>query len=109
MYPRGAAVADDDSPEITAYAARVGLELGADIVKIKYSGSTEAFRRAVEAAGRTRVVLSGGAKTEKPEDFYTVVRSVIDAGASGVAVGRNVWQAEDPLAVTEQLKKIVFT
>lgn len=108
MYPRGAAVQDDDSPESTSYAARVGLELGADMVKIKYSGSTAAFKSAVDAAGKTRVVLSGGAKTDDPADFMAVAQSVMDAGAHGIAVGRNVWQADDPLAVTEELKNIIF-
>lgn len=60
MYPRGKAIADETSSEITAYAARVGLEIGADIIKIKYCGSKECFQKAVEAAGKTKVVLSGG-------------------------------------------------
>lgn len=108
MYPRGKSVKDDESPEITAYAARMGLEMGADIVKIKYCGSKDCFRKAVEAAGETKVVLSGGAKTDDPEDFIEVVKNIMVAGAIGVAVGRNVWQAEDPLSITSQIKKIIF-
>lgn len=108
VYPRGASVADENAPDITAYAARVGMELGADMVKIKYSGSTDAFHQAVQAAGQTRVVLSGGVKSKDPLDFLHVVQSVLDAGAHGVAVGRNVWQAEDPLAVTKDLRKLVL-
>ncbi len=108
VYPRGENVKDETSPEITAYAARLALEMGADIAKIKYCGSTEGFKRAVESAGRTKVVLSGGAKTDNPEDFLRVVKSVMDAGAIGVAVGRNVWQSDDPLGMTEKIKKIIF-
>ncbi len=108
VYPRGENVKDETSPEITAYAARLALEIGADIAKIKYCGSTECFKKAVEAAGRTKVVLSGGAKTDNPEDFLEVVKNVMDAGAIGVAVGRNVWQSEDPLGMTEKIKKIIF-
>ena len=37
-----------------------------------------------------------------------MVKDVMAAGGVGVAVGRNVWKAEDPLKVTEDLKKIVF-
>lgn len=59
VYPRGEFVKDETSKEITAYAARIGLELGADMVKIKYSGSRENFEYAVKAAGKTKVVLSG--------------------------------------------------
>lgn len=107
MYPRGKAVVKDDSPEMTAYAARIGLELGADIVKIKYCGSKECFQKAVEAAGKTKVVLSGGPKVAEPE-FLEIVKSVMLSGAIGVAVGRNVWQAADPLKISQEIKNLVF-
>jgi len=107
MYPRGKAIKDDNSPEVTAYAARVGLEIGADIVKIKYCGSQECFARAVEAAGRTKVVLSGGPKVTD-EEFLKVVENVMAAGAIGVAVGRNVWQKENPLEITQKIKEVIF-
>ena len=107
IYPRGSAVEDETSPEITAYAARIGLELGADMIKIKYSGSEETFRKAVQSAGKTKVVLSGGSKIGE-EEFLNIVESVIKAGATGIAVGRNVFQHQDPLAITEKIKKIVF-
>lgn len=108
MYPRGKAIKDDSSPEITAYAARVGLEIGADIVKIKYCGSQECFTRTVRAAGKTKVVLSGGAKTKTPEEFYQIVKNVMSAGAIGVAVGRNVWQNENALEISKRLKEIIL-
>ena len=108
MYPRGKAVADDASPEITAYAARIGLELGADIVKIRYCGSRECFQKAVEAAGKTKVVLSGGVKIND-EEFLEIVKNVMASGAMGAAVGRNIWQNDDPLKITEKLQNIVFS
>jgi class I fructose-bisphosphate aldolase len=108
VYPRGKFVAKDDTPEITAHAARTALELGADMAKIKYCGSTETFAWAVKAAGRTKVVMSGGNKTDDPRDFIKTVKSVMDAGGAGVAVGRNVWQADEPLKVMADLKKVVF-
>ncbi len=108
MYPRGKGVKDDDSPEITAYAARVGLELGADIVKIKYCGSKECFIQAVKAAGKTKVVLSGGPKISDKE-FLEIVKNIMAAGAIGIAVGRNVWQRENPLEITQKIKEIVFS
>ena len=101
------AVKEDASVEITAYAARLALEMGADIAKIKYCGSTDGFKKAVEAAGKTKIVLSGGAKTNTSEEFLGIVKSVMDAGAIGVAVGRNVWQNEEPLAITQKIKEII--
>lgn len=108
VYPRGKNIKDDSSPEVVAYAARMALEMGADIAKIKYCGSEECFRKAVEAAGKTKVVLSGGAKTKTPEEFLGVVKNVIKAGGIGVAVGRNVWQSNDPIGVSLKIKEIIF-
>ena len=106
IYPRGEFITDETSEEITAYAARVGLELGADMIKIKYCGSESGFRHAVEAAGKTKVVLSGGPKTNQSE-FMEVMKNVMKAGGLGVAVGRNVWQSENALGVMDELKKII--
>jgi len=107
IYPRGSSVEDESSTEMTTYAARIGLELGADMIKIKYCGSEEAFKKAVQSAGETKVILSGGSKTGE-EEFLNTVELVIKAGATGIAVGRNVFQHQDPLAITEKIKKIVF-
>lgn len=107
IYPRGKYIKNDQSPEIVAYAARAGLELGADMVKIKYSGSKESFSWAVRAAGKTKVVLSGGPKVSENE-FLKIVRNIMTAEAVGVAVGRNVWQHQDPLGITKKLKQIIF-
>lgn len=108
VYPRGKAVKDDTSPEITAYAARTALELGADLAKIKYCGTQDCFSWAVKSAGRTKVVLSGGPKTENLDEFLETVKSVMAAGAAGVAVGRNVWQQKEPLQALAKIKEIVF-
>ena len=112
IYPRGKWVKEkfgsDTNPEVVAYAARIGLELGADIVKLKYTGDRESFAKVVKAAGRCKVVLSGGEKTEKEEDFLQTLKDVMAAGAIGVAVGRNVWKHKDPLKMTEKIKKTIF-
>ena len=108
IYPRGAAVQNDTSKEIVAYAARTGLELGADAVKIKYTGDPESFSWAVKAASGIRVFMSGGPKAPSDQEFLKQVRGVIDAGATGLAVGRNVWQNKDPLGMAERLRRIIF-
>jgi class I fructose-bisphosphate aldolase len=108
MYPRGGKVKIDTAKEIIAYAARAGLEVGADAVKIKYSGDTESFRWAVKCAGKAKVFMSGGPKADTSKDFLKQAREVMDAGATGVAVGRNVWQDSDPLHMARALKSIVI-
>lgn len=112
MYPRGRAIDEkfktpEGKKEITAYAARIGLELGADMVKLQYPGSQEALEYAVAAAGKTKVVVSGGHK-ESEVAFLELAKTVIVSGAIGMAVGRNVWQSNDPLGLSKRLHEIVF-
>ncbi|MDA4114566.1 MAG: aldolase [Thaumarchaeota archaeon] len=108
VYPRGAAVQNDTSKEIVAYAARTALELGADAAKIKYTGDSQSFAWAVKAAGKVKVFMSGGPKASTDEAFLTHVRGAIDAGATGIAVGRNVWQHQEPLKMAQLLRQVVF-
>ena len=109
MYPRGKAVAGkEDSREILSYAARLGLELGADMIKVPYNGNKEDFEWVVKAAGKTKVVMSGGPKTESGEDFLQMVKDVLSVGAIGIAVGRNIWQDDKPLEISAELAKVVF-
>jgi len=108
IYPRGAGVQNDVSKEIVSYAARTGLELGADAVKIKYTGDSSSFSWAVKAAAGTKVFMSGGPKAPTDEAFLQQVRGVMDAGATGLAVGRNVWQQNDPIKMAGSLKRLIF-
>jgi class I fructose-bisphosphate aldolase len=108
MYPRGGKVKVDTAKEIVAYAARAGLEIGVDAVKIKYTGDVESFNWAIRCAGKARVFMSGGPKTETEKDFLVQAREVMDAGATGIAVGRNVWQSRDPFHMARMLKSIVI-
>jgi fructose-bisphosphate aldolase, class I len=108
VYPRGAAVQNDTSKEIVSYAVRAALELGADAAKVKYTGDPQTFSWAVKAGAGMRVFMSGGPKAPTDEDFLAQVRGVMQAGATGVAVGRNVWQNQDPLRMAQELRKVVF-
>lgn len=108
IYPRGAAIQNDTSKEIVSYAARAGLELGADAVKIKYTGDSASFAWAVKSASGMHVFMSGGPKAPTDEAFLEQVKGVIQAGATGVAVGRNVWQNGDPLKMAEKIKQVIF-
>jgi class I fructose-bisphosphate aldolase len=108
IYPRGEAIKNDTAPEIIAYAARIGMELGADAIKIKYSGDVHSFKWAVTCAAKSRVFMSGGPKAASEKEFLRQVRGAIDAGATGLAVGRNVWQSSDPLRLARILKALII-
>lgn len=108
MYPRGKAVeGKEHSKEILAYAARVALETGAEMVKLPYTGDPESFKWVVEAAGKTKVVVMGGQKMGE-EEFLQYTKEIMSTGAIGLAVGRNVWQAEEPLEISKKLSEIIF-
>jgi len=107
MYPRGRNIKDEKAPDTIAYAARVGLELGADIVKVRYTGDPKSFRWVVESAGKTKVVVMGGSK-EDEKTFLEKTRIVIEQGAIGLAVGRNVWQNENPLLIAKKIAEIIW-
>ena len=130
MYPRGKAIFDrksasktlkmaldeqeqtnqaiDETPSIVAYGARIGMELGADMVKVKYTGSVDSFRWVVQSAYPTRVVMSGGPMTRTDEKFLSRVKDVLAAGAAGIAVGRNIWQRSDPLNISKKLHQLIY-
>lgn len=107
IYPRGKVVKNDVSRKMMAYAARVGLEIGADIVKMKYGNNLDNLKWAVKSAGRTKVVIAGGTK-KSDKAFLKQVKDIMKSGAIGLAVGRNVWQNKNPLGITKQLKRIIF-
>lgn len=75
-----------------AHAARVAYELGADIVKVPYTGDAESFKEVVRGC-HIPVVIAGGAKGNE-EVFLGSIRDMIAAGGAGVSVGRNVFQSE---------------
>jgi class I fructose-bisphosphate aldolase len=106
-YPRGQGIKNDTAEDTIAYAARLGLELGADVTKVKYPGSKDGMAKAVEMAGKTKVVMSGGSK-RSDEAFLESVRAVMDAGGAGLAVGRNVWQRERPERILDALEAVIY-
>lgn len=107
IYPRGKSVEGRDSGELMAYAARVGLEIGADIVKLQYNGNPKDLKWAVRSAGKAKVVAAGGVKTGEKE-FLKQAGDIMKAGAAGLAVGRNVWQAKNPEEISRKIGKIIF-
>jgi class I fructose-bisphosphate aldolase len=129
-YPRGSAIntkGGRDSFYAVDYAARLAMELGADIVKVNMPkfdpandknapapynslqlGTEEAFRQVVESAGHAFILVSGGTKANDDE-MLEKVRISFAAGATGLIFGRNMWQRpmEEALTITEKVKAIM--
>lgn len=106
-YPRGQGVNDHNAPNVVAYAARIGLELGADLSKIKFPGRKEDVEWAAHVSGQMPILMSGGDTTTE-EAFLNDVKTFMDGGGQGLTVGRNIWQREDPIAMLDKLERIVY-
>ena len=88
------------------HAARVGAELGADIVKVVYTGSPETFREVVEGCF-VPVVIAGGEKMGNDHEILEMIRGALAAGGAGVSIGRNVFQHKDPVRIVQTISQIV--
>lgn len=130
-YPRGSAIdkkGGKDGFYAIDYAARMAMEMGADVVKLNMPkvdldtdkdapapydeggfSQEDAINHCVESAGRSLVVLSGGSKIDD-DALLSQTRKMMQAGGSGVIYGRNVWQREwnDALEIVEQIKGIML-
>lgn len=106
MYPRGEKIKDEYDVNVVKHAARVGYEMGADLVKVSYTGSPETFREVVEGC-EVPVVIAGGPKMDSDGDILQMVKGSIDAGGSGASIGRNVFQHRDPTKMVQAISAIV--
>jgi len=95
-------------PQAIAHAARIGFELGADIVKTNYCGDVDAFRQVVASSPVPILTAGGPMKNSGDESTIQLVREVIEAGAAGVAIGRRVWQSDDPEALVRKIHNTLF-
>ena len=127
-YPRGSAIkAKGGTNTLYAqdYAARVALELGADIVKLHEPNDSTAnvpapydqlkedaatrSARVVRSAGRTMVLFSGGVKDDDDDAVLRKVEFYMQSGASGVMFGRNMWLRpfDEALALSRKVHAIM--
>jgi fructose-bisphosphate aldolase/2-amino-3,7-dideoxy-D-threo-hept-6-ulosonate synthase len=106
MYPRGPKILNEHDVNVVAHATRIGAELGADIIKTNYTGSIDTFRMVTESCPAS-VVIAGGPKCESPNEILQTTYDALQGGAAGLSIGRNVFQCENPTAVTRALWAIV--
>jgi fructose-bisphosphate aldolase / 2-amino-3,7-dideoxy-D-threo-hept-6-ulosonate synthase len=106
MYPRGPKITNEHAPEVVAHAARLGAELGADIIKTNYTGDIETFKDVVECCP-VPVVIAGGPKAKTSKDILEMTVDAMKAGSAGLSIGRNVFQHENPSAMVRALSAIV--
>jgi fructose-bisphosphate aldolase/6-deoxy-5-ketofructose 1-phosphate synthase len=116
IYPRGAAVPKEQDPHLIAGATGLGATLGADFVKVNYpkpedgTPPAEAFKEAVKAAGRTRVITAGGGSTDVRKFLQTLHDQIFVSGAYGSATGRNIHQKplHEAVQMTNAISAITY-
>ena len=105
VYARGHDV-DSYSPKNIAHCARVGAELGADIVKVPYTGDPETFADVVDDCG-VPVLIAGGPKLDSTRKLLEMVYGSLQAGGAGLSVGRNVFEHENRVMLMKALNAMV--
>ncbi len=106
IYPRGNGISNGYDPKLIAHCARLGAELGADIVKVSYSGDIDSFSKVVEATP-IPVVIAGGEKMDSEKDVLVMVEDALKAGAAGISIGRNIFQHKNPKKMIQALSLII--
>ncbi|MBI2194740.1 MAG: aldolase [Planctomycetes bacterium] len=107
LYPS----ADRLGSEVTSlkwvrYAARTGMEVGVDVMKLLYTGDPGSFSEIVEMSP-IPIVCAGGPRTATFREFLTMVQGVIQAGGRGMTAGRNVWEEPDVPCALRALHAVV--
>ncbi|RLK54993.1 2-amino-3,7-dideoxy-D-threo-hept-6-ulosonate synthase [Actinokineospora cianjurensis] len=107
MYPRGPRVGTP-TPELVAHVATLAADLGADVVKSVYAGSVAAMADVVRACP-VPVIVAGGPRKSGLDAVKSYVDEILRAGAAGVAMGRNVFQAPDPGARAGEIATLIHS
>lgn len=106
MAARGGLAADPSAAEAIALPVRIAAELGADVIKADWSGDGKSYAKIVEAA-LTPVVVAGGPREGDDKATLSFAADVLESGATGLLLGRQIFQAEDPKGLMAALKRIV--
>jgi predicted phospho-2-dehydro-3-deoxyheptonate aldolase len=107
MYPRGENIKNPTDPDVVKHVARIGAELGADIVKTVYTGNVDTFKEVIKGCP-VPIVIAGGPKAETDKEVLEMAKGAVEAGAIGVTFGRNVFQHEKPERIVKALRAIIF-
>jgi fructose-bisphosphate aldolase/2-amino-3,7-dideoxy-D-threo-hept-6-ulosonate synthase len=106
MYPRGPKITNEHDVNVVAHAARIGAELGADIIKTNYTGNIDTFKTVTESCP-VPVVIAGGPKCKSLQEVLQTTYDALQGGAAGLSIGRNVFQCDRPTQISRALSAIV--
>jgi class I fructose-bisphosphate aldolase len=110
IYPRdfsGATPRIVCHPEAIMWAARIGIEAGVDVIKVGYTGDAASYRTVVESSP-VPVVAAGGPKASNLREALRLMSEVVESGASGATIGRNVWGVTQAGAALRAFKAVIL-
>src|SRR5437667_6431002 len=99
MYPRGPKIKNPYDVDVVKHVARVGAELGADIVKTLYTGAPETFKEVVRGCP-VPVVVEGGTKLDSERAALEMVEGALAGGAVGFSKVRNSCRSKESIGMT---------
>lgn len=106
MAVTGGTTESEYNPAKIKHAARVAEEIGADIVKVNYTGSVETFSQITDAV-KIPVIITGGPRMDSIYDLLVMISEATLAGAKGVALGRNVFQYHKPRVLAGKVRRVI--
>lgn len=108
IYPRdfnkGAVVVHD--PASIMWAVRCGIESGADVIKVPFTGDARSFKEII-ATSPVPVVAAGGPKCEDLPGALELMVKIVESGARGATIGRNVWGSPDPTRALVAFRHVI--
>ena len=104
VYPKGKAAEDPTSAKT---CVRIAAELGSDIIKTSYTGDYDSFREVVHGCP-VPVLIAGGPDISSDRDLLTMVYDALEAGASGIAIGRRIFEHQNIRGISLALSDILF-
>jgi DhnA family fructose-bisphosphate aldolase class Ia len=101
-----AEIAEHNTVEVAAFAARLASELGADVVNSYYDGDVTGLEYLVTICPAP-VLLAGGATPKSDAETLRRAAFAIDAGCVGICFGRSIWQSKQPLRLMRALRLLL--
>ena len=106
-YPRGPQIKNQYDPEAIAHCARAAAEIGADLVKVSYTGDIDTFKEVCKGA-LAPVVIAGGPQMNSDMDILNMVHDSLEAGGHGASIGRNIFQNRNVRGITKAISSIIL-
>jgi DhnA family fructose-bisphosphate aldolase class Ia len=94
-------------PESIMWATRVGIECGADVIKVGYTGDVASFRQVVESSP-VPLIAAGGPEARNLREALDTMAAVIEAGGLGATIGPNVWGVKPVTEALQAFKAVIL-